>query len=184
MADVIDGDQEARGETTRGRTAPRRRVRDGPEQAYGAMLRCLARREHSELELRRKLARKCLSTEDIDDIIDRLQDDNLQSDARFAEDFIHSMMERGYGYGRIYSSLRERGIDKETITECLTTDEQTWFDLVCHAMRKRFGDDDPINYHGSDEERAAWLRRASYLQRRGFARDAVAKALNGKPFEE
>lgn len=184
MGDAITDDDLKTGGKLPPRVTPSyRRIRGSPEEAHEAMLRCLARREHSEHELRRKLARKYLSPEVVDDIIGALQDEGLQSDVRFTEDFMHSMMERGYGYGRIYSGLRERGVETSIIKECLPTDEQTWFDLARRALQKRFGDDAPIEYYGDEEERAAWLSRARYLERRGFARDIVVKVLDGRSIE-
>ncbi len=54
----------------------------------------LSRREHSEQELRRKLAKYTDDVQQIDTVIARLQKENWQSDERFAENFVLFRQER------------------------------------------------------------------------------------------
>jgi regulatory protein len=70
----------------------------------------LARREHSQEELRLKLSQRGFSERLINEVIGELRDENLQSDARFAEVFTRSRVAKGYGVYRIRQELRQRGI--------------------------------------------------------------------------
>ena len=60
----------------------------------------LARREHSFFELSQKLIKKFPDTapEQLTAIIKTLQDENLQSDDRFAESYVRYRRSRGFGF--------------------------------------------------------------------------------------
>ena len=51
----------------------------------------LARREHSRLELERKLTSRDYEAEEINATIEQLVADNLQSDSRFSEAYVQSL---------------------------------------------------------------------------------------------
>lgn len=73
----------------------------------------LARREHSHLELHRKLADRFPEHVDLlDQVLVGLQQDNLQSDERFAEAFVSSRVRKGQGPHRISMELQQRGLDQ------------------------------------------------------------------------
>ncbi|MGI9025725.1 MAG: regulatory protein RecX, partial [Burkholderiaceae bacterium] len=73
----------------------------------------LARREHSRVELARKLQRYLEPDDDaseIDRVLDRLQAQNLLSDARFAQALVTQRAPR-YGDLRMRRDLRDRGVE-------------------------------------------------------------------------
>ena len=53
-------------------------------------IQMLSRREYSRAELARKLQQKSFQPDEIDACLDRLEEQNLQSDERFAESFKRS----------------------------------------------------------------------------------------------
>ncbi len=129
---------------------------------------CLARREHSVLELRRKLAARDFDSAEIDTTLAELQADGLLSDARFAEAFVRGRIRRGQGPLKICLELASRGVAGELATEVLAGED--WAALAKAARRKRFGQNPPREYR----ERA---RQARFLQQRGFAMEHIQAAL-------
>jgi regulatory protein len=124
---------------------------------------CLARREHSRLELERKLCRRFEATI-VTRVIDELAEENLQSDVRFAESYTHHRSTRGFGPARIRSELRERGIEDTLIEAALAESDVDWRSLARTVLQKKFGLAPPADFR----ERA---RRARFLNYRGFSAD-------------
>ncbi|MEM9057270.1 MAG: regulatory protein RecX [Pseudomonadota bacterium] len=121
----------------------------------------LARREHSTLELARKLELRRFPETLIDEALARLADDGLLSDERFAEEFVRSRVGRGPGPRKIRHELKARGIDAAHADRLLYGDSHDWQALAEAARRRRFGNGVPAEF----PERA---RQARFLQQRGF----------------
>lgn len=135
-----------------------------------ASIRLLERREHSRLELERKLARRGHPPEVVEDVIGKLVEAGLQSDERFAQAFVDSALRRGQGPLKIRAGLRERGVDDDIATVQLDCDAEAWRVRAADALRKRFGGVLPAD-HGE------WARRARFLAARGFPSDVTATAI-------
>jgi regulatory protein len=133
----------------------------------------LARREHSRYELFSKLDMRGFDESEINSVIDQLQKENLQSDERFAEAYLKSKTNRGYGPVRVRQELHDRGITDEMIALVLAENEQGWLDVAKHERIKKFGADRPNNY----EEKAKQMR---FLQYRGFTFDQINKVLGDR----
>jgi regulatory protein len=131
----------------------------------------LARREHSALELRRKLEKAGFDPADIEHVLSQLQQADLQSDERFSESYVRSRINRGYGKTRIRMELQERGVADELITDSLQQAEVDWFALAAEVRSKRFGEQDPEDF----KSRAKQLR---FLQYRGFSHDEITESFN------
>ncbi|WP_297526585.1 regulatory protein RecX [Thiohalobacter sp.] len=141
----------------------------GDEQAEvrAAALRLLARREHSRLELARKLRQRGRPEALVAQVLDELVEARLLSDARFAEQYVHSRAGRGYGPVRIRAELRERGVSEADIEAALEAAEADWGQLAEAARRKRFGQALP-------EDFPTRARQMRFLQNRGFDADQLA----------
>ena len=124
----------------------------------------LARREHGYQELRRKLSRR-FSVDELEEALDRLREENLQSDQRFARVFTRERMLRGYGPQRIEAELRQRGVSRaiaeDAIREVPRQEGQSWRELAIQVLQRKFGGEAAESF----EERA---RRARFLAYRGF----------------
>ena len=94
----------------------------------------LARREHSRLELEQKLVRKEFEQAEISAALDRLVEDGLLSDARFAESFVHARRQRGSGPLKIQAELKMRGVSETTIRQYLDAQEPLWYELACREI--------------------------------------------------
>ncbi len=129
-----------------------------------AAMNLLARREHSRRELRQKLRRRFSETPLLDQVLQRLANENLQSDERFAESFVRQRAQRGYGPGRVRQQLTERGLDDEAVSHAFTAAEVDWCAVASRAYQKKFGDSGCADI--SDKS-----RRIRFMQYRGFYPD-------------
>ena len=154
-------------------------------------LRLLARREHSQVELRRKLLRSRASNggeggsadpeAQVDALLDDLVRRGLLSDMRFAEAFVRRGVDRGQGPLKIRAGLRNRGVAEDVIDDKLTFADEFWLARARTAQAKRFG----IGGETSGESgvgdapasRSEWARRARFLAGRGFASDIIYRTL-------
>ena len=132
-------------------------------KCYQAALNMLIRREHSQLELTRKLQQKEFSNKDIVDSISLLIEQKYQSDERFSESFIHMRYGQGKGPILIAVELKERGLKDFNLSI------YDWFELAREVRRKKFGMNIPQDY----KEKAKQKR---FLRSRGFNLDQINKA--------
>ncbi|NCF29555.1 MAG: regulatory protein RecX [Gammaproteobacteria bacterium] len=131
----------------------------------------LARREHSRIELRRKLAARGFPQPLVDAQLDVLETENLLSDQRFTEGFVAYRAARGQGPLKIRYELRERGVSDHLVTQFMDSDRQIWCDRALAVRRKRFGTEGPEDIR----ERS---RQARFLAQRGFEQDHIRFALD------
>lgn len=128
----------------------------------------LARREHSRLELERKLTSRDHADALVGAVLDELEAEGLLADARFAAEFIRTRVTRGQGPLRIRAELRQRGVtDYEAALQSAGCD---WVRLARAARVRRFGDETAESYR----EKA---RQARFLAQRGFTTEQIRDAL-------
>lgn len=136
-------------------------------------IRLLSRREYSRQELVERLAVKGHEPVAIHDCLDDLAERGLQSDARFAESFVRSCIQRGQGPMKIRIELERRGIDREQVSaifaDCDPSGEPDWCSLACEALARRYS-----SPGGTPRERA---RRERFLAGRGFDFEQVRYAM-------
>lgn len=135
-----------------------------------AAIHLLASREHSSAELRRKLSAKDFPEAEIDDVLASLEQEGLLSNERYAECYVRSRINKGYGPLHIQAQLRERGIDSTFSIPLIKPNDAQWLDSARAAQRKRFGEGLPTDLR----ERA---RQARFLQQRGFTAEQIKVAL-------
>lgn len=129
----------------------------------------LARREHSRLELERKLSAREFDRDLIADVLDELEQDGLLSLERFGQSFVASRYAKGQGPRRIRLELAERGVELES---AWLEDEQFDWDALARDTRvRRFGAAKPSDL----KERA---RQTRFLEYRGFSHDQIRQALD------
>lgn len=130
----------------------------------------LAMREHSRKELRGKLQARMDDTDSLDDVLDRLEQDELLSDQRFAEAFVRSRINRGQGPVRLRQELMQRGVTEALAHQAIESQGCDWFALAEEVAERRFGSE-PAS------ERRELARRLRFLQYRGFTTEQCRRAL-------
>ena len=133
----------------------------------------LARREHSEQELARKLTGRGFAAGLVETAVAGLKTDGLLSDQRFAEAFVNSRFQRGSGPQKIQAELRERGIDTDLISLCIEMYADQWRQRIREVREKKFGADLPGNFR----ERGRQMR---FLRQRGFTADQISGVFKGE----
>lgn len=133
-------------------------------------LSLLARREHSQAELRSKLRARGFRAERVESVLVQLVAEGLLSDERFTEAFVRQRMGKGYGPQRIRHELHLRGIRDELIELHLRVGAEEWQVKAASVRRKRFGATLPDVY----KER---MRQARFLESRGFTGAQIHHAL-------
>ena len=131
----------------------------------------LSRREHSRRELVQKLTARGVDGQECEQVVDQLAAEGLQNDARFAESFINSRVDRGSGPVKIRHELDQRGVSSELIDTCLLDLAADWSALARSVRQKRFGSEQPVDY----KEKA---RQARFLQQRGFTAEQAMGAMD------
>jgi regulatory protein len=135
-------------------------------------MRLLAQREHSVLELTRKLKRRAYQADDIGRALDALSAEGWQSDRRFAESFVRNRVSRGLGPVRIRRELGERGVDRELTDAALAACDEDWLSRAEAVRQKRFGAALPRDIR----ERG---RQVRFLAYRGFPQEQIGRVLRG-----
>ena len=151
-------------------TAPEGPNHQDSDRASHTAVRLLSRREHSTLELRRKLQIRGFDSDGINEVIEQLNHDGLLSDERFTESYVRMRMSKGYGPMRIRAELQERGVADDLIARYLVNDEEFWFEQALDAREKKFGTGKPGDIKN-------YNRQARFLQQRGFNTGIVRKIL-------
>jgi regulatory protein len=143
----------------------------------GTALNLLTRREHSRAELERKLGRKGFLQDAVEAVLDALDAEGLQSDARFTEAYVRWRHGRGYGPRRILAELRERGISGAFASSFVDTSDPVWIESSRAAHVKKFG-------AGPSAEPSERARQTRYLEYRGFTHEQIRAALSNREHED
>ena len=127
-------------------------------------------REHSRIELGRKLSRYAEEGDDVEALLDFLEKNNWLSQERFAESLVHRRAGR-YGNSRVLAELQQHGLKGEDIDELKSGLKETEVARAREVWRRKF-DQVPQNA----EERSKQMR---FLMARGFSQGAIRSALQG-----
>jgi regulatory protein len=131
-------------------------------------IKYLSSREHSRLELARKLTPYAQDGDDIEALLNWLEQSNFLSAERFSESLVNRRASR-FGNRRIFSELQSHGLEAgmfDAIKETLVVGES---DRAADVLRKKYGRP-PENA----EMRAKYSR---FLLQRGFSGRAIAEAM-------
>ena len=135
-----------------------------------AALRLLSSREHSRLELQRKLKSRAIQTDQLERLLDCLAEQGVQSDQRYTREYISFRQRRGFGPVRIRMELTERGVAVALVEQCLDPDDARWDQLLLTAAKGKFGVNPPDDF-------SEWTRRARFLEYRGFTSAHIYRLL-------
>ena len=131
----------------------------------------LSRREHSRLELARKLGRWSDNREEIEAVLDAMVREGWMSTARFVQSVVHRRAPK-QGTSRIVQELRQHGIDQTEIEAVKPDLQASEFVRAQTVWHKRFGAVAP--------DREGWAKQARFLAARGFSQDVIRRVLGGE----
>ncbi|NHZ44668.1 recombination regulator RecX [Massilia aquatica] len=137
----------------------------------GRALRYLSMREHSRLELGRKLARHAEEGEDVDALLDFLEKNNWLSQERFSESLIHRRSAR-FGNSRIMAELQSHGVKGEALQELKAGLADSEMARAREVWERKYG-----TVASDPAERNKQMR---FLMQRGFSQRAVKAAMQGR----
>ncbi|MFL9924365.1 recombination regulator RecX [Herbaspirillum lusitanum] len=130
-------------------------------------LKYLSSREHSRLELARKLSAYAQDDDDIEALLDWLEQSRFLSQERFSESLIHRRSAR-FGNHRIISELQSHGIDSDSMAELklgLNADE---LQRAIEVLRRKF--------KAAPEDAESRAKQMRFLQQRGFSQRSISQA--------
>lgn len=159
------------------RAAPAKSLRKGRSKELTPLQRALAllvRREHSRIELARKLSARGVETQAAAAAVERLSGEGWQSDARFAEMLVRTRVAQGYGPVRIRAELGTHGMDRDGVDAAIVSFEGDWSQRAQELVKRRFGEAIAANP-------AQRRKAADFLYRRGFDGDVVRSAMRTSP---
>lgn len=134
-------------------------------------LRYLTQREYSRLELEQKLSTHARSStsENLSQVLDKLEQNGLLSAERVVEQIIRTRRSR-FGSQRIIYELKEKGIDEHLIHSVLPSLRETELDAAIKIWQKKFN-----RLPGNREERGKQMR---FMMSRGFSMDIIQQVLS------
>lgn len=147
--------------------------RESPAQNIReACLAMLARREHSQLEIRHKLQARGYESPEIEQVLEEFVAQNWQSDARFGESYLRDRVAKGFGPVRIRYELQQRGVDPEQAFEA---EPQDWDVVLEKVYERKFG-------HAPIRDFKDRTKRMRFLQQRGFDAEMIRRLM--KQFDD
>ena len=110
-------------------------------------------------------------------MLDQLTAERLQSDQRFAETYLHSRVQKGYGPVRLEQELYERGIEAQLIQSSLDGLDADWMDVLQSVRQKKFGRNLPAEFNEQAKD-------SRFLQYRGFTTDQIRHLYKNKKTDD
>ena len=123
--------------------------RSQQKKQYGQVrlsaMNMLCRREQSRKELQNKLGTR-FDQQLVNQVLDELQQQGLQSDERFVESFVAARVQRGQGPLKISYDLQNKGICSEVISMQLQAYATAWLELAKRVLQRKFGEQPPADH--------------------------------------
>lgn len=183
MSDLLDEHQASR-DPKRRTARPGARAADGPEGSKdragssgkagftlslkGRALRYLAAREHSRIELERKLAPHEEEPGQLARVLDELQAKDFISESRVVESVLNRRAGK-MGAARVRQELQGKGLDAALISEAVAGLQSTEYERALELWRRKFGE--------LSADPKARAKQGRFLMSRGFSGGAVARVL-------
>lgn len=133
-------------------------------------LRLLSMREHSRLELERKLREHETREGELAEALDTLAARGFISDERVADSVLHRRAGK-LGASRVKAELQAKGLDAEVVREAIEQLRGTEVERAREVWRRKFGQPP-----ADAAERAKQMR---FLAARGFSGETVRRVIAG-----
>lgn len=144
-------------------------ARKGPSLKMRAV-GMLSRREHSRLELARKLAPHVDpdNPTELDNILDALERENWLSNERFAQSLVHRRAPRK-GAALVVQELRQHGLPDDQVAQLSEQLKETEVQRARQVWQRKF--------KSPPADRADYARQFRFLASRGFSPDCLRRIL-------
>lgn len=129
----------------------------------------LSRREHSRLELQRKLQRHSDDLALIEKLLDELELQNWLNNERFAQSLVNRRAHK-YGNRRIFHELRQQGVESHQLASIQEQLAETELERAQEIWSKKFG------FFPTDQK--AYAKQFRFMASRGFGPDLLRKILD------
>ncbi len=136
----------------------------------GRALRCLATREHSRVELERKLKSFEEAPGELVRVLDELQAKGFINEQRVVDSVVHRRAGR-LGASRIRQELQAKGLDAQAVQQAVAQLQGTELDRAREVWRKKFGE--PAT------DAASRAKQMRFLASRGFGAEAIRRVVSG-----
>ena len=147
----------------------------GPLSLKGRALRLLSQREHSRVELERKLAAHEEEPGQLRRVLDQLQAKGFISDQRVVESVLHRRAAK-LGAGRIRLELQGKGLDGDLVLQAVHQLKSTELSRAALVWKRKFA--------APPQDAAERGKQMRFLAARGFGGDVIRRVLSGVPVED
>ncbi len=143
--------------------------------AMNTALRLLTRRQHTCVELTRKLGGRGIDGDTAAEVIAACQRLGYLNDAEAARAYVNELKTKGYGYRYVRYAMRKKGFDGALVEDAISAqylpDEE-----AAAALRMAFKKQKSLGMCGTDRGSREKVYR--FLYARGFSTDATRCALD------
>jgi len=152
-------------------------------QAYIKAIKLLGNREHSSVELRKKLSDTGFPPDTIESTLEELVQSGYQSDERFANLYAESLLRKNYGPMMLSAKISARGIDstltRQAIQNALLERGVDWPTVASDALLAKFSISLFVDQEdqGIQKDQIFLGKCARFLNRRGFSSTDSIKAI-------
>jgi regulatory protein len=138
-------------------------------------IRYLSMRDHSEIELRKKLRPHAINEEALDLVIEQLKNKNYLSNERFAENLV-SRKSQTLGIQRMVQELHKHDVDHDIIATQVKILKESEAKRAFLVWEKKFGQvtNDP----------QLLAKQIRFLASRGFDQELIYKIVKGKTLDD
>jgi regulatory protein len=136
----------------------------------GRALRLLARREHTRLELERKLAPHVEDPAELQSLLDEFTERGWLSETRAADQLVRLKRAR-FGTARIRQDLIQKGVPHDLIAPALESLKETELDSAREVWKRKF--------RAPPADAAERAKHIRFLQSRGFSLNIAMRVVRG-----
>jgi len=151
-------------------------MNDDQQQIWNSAIRMLSMREHSRHELKRKMIQRHFDETEVEWVLDQLETEGLQNDARYVEQYIRSRCNKGYGPSRIRLELREKGVSDELSSTGFKESEIDWFECIKDVKNKKFKGKIAADWNEKSKQ-------MKFLEYRGFTHEQIRSCVDDTEFD-
>ena len=141
----------------------------------GRALRLLSQREHSRVELERKLAAHEEVPGELAKALDELQARDFINDGRAIESVVNRRSSK-LGAARVKQELAAKGLSGEAVAQAMAGLKETEFSRAQEVWRKKFGN--------PAQDPQARVKQMRFLITRGFNAEVVRRVVQGGTTED